>query len=139
MLRNYREIFFGLAFGVAAVFIDTFIDALSNGNGLADEIAERPAMMLYRAVFILLGLGLGWLLWNNNRREREYRQLLDMLRSMQQTCEKQALLLRATLQNLLIRTDTQLSEASSQLVQQAYQEAAELQKIAEMKLPSVDV
>lgn len=138
MLRKYKEIFFGLAFGIAAVLIDTGMDSVVDQNSLGDEVAEHPGMMLYRVVFILLGLGLGWLLWKNNRREREYRELTESLCQLKQQCEKQALLLRATLQNLLIRDDTQLSEGASQLVQQAYQQTAELQKIAEVKVPSVD-
>ena len=138
MLQNYKEIFFGFAFGIAAVFIDTAMDALMSGNSLSDEIAERPAMMLYRAVFVLLGLALGWLLWKNNHREREFRQITETLHKLQQDCEKQALLLRATLQNLLIRDDVHLSDAASQLVQQAYQKTEDLQRLAELKLPPVD-
>jgi len=138
MLQNYKEIFFGFAFGIAAVFIDTAMDALMSGNSLSDEIAERPAMMLYRAVFVLLGLALGWLLWKNNHREREFRQITETLHKLQQDCEKQALLLRATLQNLLIRDDVHLSDAASQLVQQAYQKTEDLQRLAELKLPPVE-
>ena len=138
MLQNYKEIFFGLAFGIAALLIDTGMDAVTMGNSLTDEVAERPAMMLYRAVFVLLGLGLGWLLWTRNRREREYRQLTETLRRLQQDLEKQTLLLRSMLQNLLIRDDLHLSGAASQLLQQAHEKTQELQRIAELKLPSVD-
>jgi uncharacterized protein HemX len=95
-------------------------------------------MLMYRAVFILLGLGLGWLLWKRNRREREHRHLIKMLRTLQQECEKHALLLRSTLQNLLIRDDLHLSDSASQLLQQAYKKTEELQKIAELKSPSAD-
>ena len=138
MLENYKEIFFGLAFGIGAVLLDTGMDAMADGNSLTDEVAEHPAMLLYRAVFILLGLGLGWLLWKRNRREREYRQLAETLRNIQQICEKESLLVRSTLQNLLIRDDVQLSDAALQLVQQAYQKTQDLQRIAELKLPSAD-
>ena len=138
MLENYKEIFFGLAFGIGAVLLDTGVDAMADGNSLTDEVAEHPAMLLYRAVFILLGLVLGWLLWKRNRREREYRQLAETLRNIQQICEKESLLVRSTLQNLLIRDDVQLSDAATQLVQQAYQKTQDLQRIAELKLPSAD-
>ena len=67
MLENYKEIFFGLAFGIGAVLLDTGMDAIADGNSLTDEVAEHPAMLLYRAVFILLGLVLGWLLWKRTR------------------------------------------------------------------------
>lgn len=138
MLKKYKEIFFGLAFGIVAMVIDTGVDALSNGNGLGDEVVERPAVMLYRAVFILLGLAFGWLLWKTNRSERQYRQLTETLGRIQRECEQHTLLLRATLQNLLIRNDLQLSEAASQLLRQAYQQTQELQRIAELKLPSTN-
>jgi|HubBroStandDraft_6_1064221.scaffolds.fasta_scaffold01145_3 hypothetical protein len=135
MFQKYKEIIFGLAFGIGAVILDTAMDAIADGNSLADEVAEQPGMMVYRAVFIVFGLALGWVLWQRNRRERAYRQMAETLRKMQEELAKQTLLLRATLQNLLIRDDLHLSGAASQLMQEAYQEAQELQKIAEQKLP----
>ena len=138
MFQKYKEILFGLAFGIGAVLIDTGMDAVADGNSLMDEVSEHPGMLLYRAAFIVLGLALGWMLWQRSRRERRFRQIAEALRGIQQECGKQALLLRATLQNLLIRDDLQLTDAASQLVQQAYQKTQELQKIAEQKLPPLD-
>jgi predicted histidine transporter YuiF (NhaC family) len=135
MFQKYKEILFGLAFGIGAVFIDTGMDALVDGNSLTDQVAEHPGMMFYRAVFIVFGLVLGWLLWKRNRREREYRQMAEMLHKIQQECGTQALLLRSTLQNLLIRDDVHLSDAASQLVRESYERSQELQKIADLKLP----
>jgi predicted histidine transporter YuiF (NhaC family) len=138
MFQKYKEILFGLAFGIGAVFIDTGMDAMTDGNSLMDEVAEHPRMMLYRTVFIVLGLALGWLLWQRNRRERRFRQLDEALRRVQQEIGTQALLFRATLQTLLIRDDLHLSDAASKLVQEAYQRSQELQRISEQKLPPVD-
>jgi predicted histidine transporter YuiF (NhaC family) len=135
MFQKYKEILFGLAFGIGAVFIDTGMDALVDGNSLTDQVAEHPGMMFYRAVFIVFGLVLGWLLWKRNRRAREYRQMAEMLHKIQQECGTQALLLRSTLQNLLIRDDVHLSDAASQLVRESYERSQELQKIADLKLP----
>ncbi len=137
MFQKYKEILFGLSFGIGAVIIDTGMDALADGNSLTDEVAEHPGMLLYRAVFIVLGLALGWVLWQRNRREREYRQIAETLRRIQQEYGTQALLLRSTLQNLLIRDDVHLSDAASKLVQEAYQKTQELQKLAELKPPPV--
>jgi hypothetical protein len=138
MFQKYKELLFGLAFGIGAVFIDTGMDAMTDGNSLMDEVAEHPRMMLYRTVFIVLGLALGWLLWQRNRRERRFRQLDEALRRVQQEIGTQALLFRATLQTLLIRDDLHLSDAASKLVQEAYQRSQELQRISEQKLPPVD-
>jgi uncharacterized protein HemX len=137
MFQKYKEIFFGLAFGIGAFLIDTAMDASAGGNTLLNEIVEHPGMLAYRVIFIALGLGLGWVLWQRNRREREFRQLEEMLRKLQHECASQSLLLRATLQNLMIRDDMHLSDAASQLVQEAYQRSQELQRIAEQKLPPV--
>lgn len=137
MFQKYKEILFGLAFGIGAVVIDTGMDAMANGNSLMDEVAEHPAMLLYRAAFLVLGLALGWLLWQRNRRERKFRQLAEAVRRLQQECGTQALLLRSTLQTLLTRDDLHLSDGASQLVQEAYQRSQELKRIAELKLPPV--
>jgi hypothetical protein len=135
MFQKYKEILFGLAFGIGAVILDTGMDAMADSNSLPDEVTEHPGMLWYRAVFIVFGLALGWVLWQRNRRERAYRQMAETLRKMQNELAKQALLLRATLQNLLIRDDLHLSDAASQLMQEAYQRTQELQEIAEQKLP----
>ena len=137
MFQKYKEIFFGLAFGIGAVLLDTGMDAIADGNSLTDEISEHPGMLLYRGIFIVLGLALGWILWQRNRRERQYRQMAETLHTVQQECETHALLLRTTLQNLLIRDDVKLSPAASQLVQDAYQKTQELQRIAALKPPPI--
>ena len=138
MFQRYKEIFFGLAFGVGAALIDTGMDAAANGNSLLDEVSEHPGMLLYRAAFIALGLALGWLLWQRNRRERDFRHLTETLRRIQQDWGTQAILLRSTLQTMLTRDDLHLSEGASQLVHQAYLRSQELQRLAEQKPPQAD-
>jgi len=66
MLQEYKEIFFGIAFGIGAFVIDTAMDAAAEGTSYFGELSAHPTMILYRAVFILLGLALGWLLWQMN-------------------------------------------------------------------------
>jgi hypothetical protein len=131
MLQKYKEIFFGLAFGIGAFFLDTNMDAVADGNSFLEEVIVHPGMLLYRALFILLGLGLGWLLWQRNRREREARQLAETLNNLRQECATQGLLLRTTLQRLLTRDDLHLAPEASQLLQDAYAKSQEFQRIAE--------
>jgi len=54
------------------------------GLGLWDELNQHPGMLLYRALFVLLGMGFGWLLWQKNKREREFRDLAEMLKRFRQ-------------------------------------------------------
>jgi hypothetical protein len=137
MFQKYKEIFFGLAFGFGAFFIDTAMDASADGNSLLDEVAEHPGMLFYRAIFIVLGLALGWVLWQRNRREREFRQIAETLRRVQQECGAQGLLLHSALQTLLTRGDLHLSDEASRLVQEAYQRSQEFQRIAKLKTPGI--
>jgi hypothetical protein len=134
MLQKYKEILFGLAFGFGAVLIDTSMDATADGNSIADEVMEHPGMLLYRGAFIVLGLVLGWLLWQNNRRERQVRNVTETLHRVQQECSTQALLLSSTLQRLLTRDDLHLSDEASRLLRDAYAKSQEFQRIAEEKI-----
>lgn len=135
MFQKYKEILFGLAFGVCAFLLDTRMDAMADGNSLLDEVVEHPRMLLYRAVFLLLGLVLGWLLWQRNRREREARQLETTLNRIRQECAAQGLLLGSLLQTLLTRDDLHLTAEASRLVQEAYAKSQALQTIAELRPP----
>src|SRR5579864_9245931 len=119
MLQKYKEVFFGFTFGMIALVIDLAMDAAAEGNSLSDELSEHPGMMFYRLVFVLLGLLLGWLLWRGNRAERESRQLRETLRHIQQQCAAQGLLIGASLQKLLTRSDFGLSGQAQQLVEEA--------------------
>ena len=67
MFQKYKEVVFGIGFGIAAMIIDTGMDAKVEGNSLADELTAHPGMMLYRLGFVLLGLAFGWLLWRNRK------------------------------------------------------------------------
>ena len=131
MLQKYKEIFYGLTFGILAVVIDTAMDATAEGHSYADEMAAHPAMMLYRVSFILLGLAFGYLLWRNHKREHELRHLTEILQRVQHRCGTQALLLSSKLQILLTRDDLHLSDQAQPLLQEAYQNSQELQRIAD--------
>ena len=133
MLSKYKEIFLGLAFGIGAFLIDWALDSAADGNSLVDEMTEHPGMLVYRAVFIVFGLFLGWLLWQNSRRERENRRMSELLQKVQQECSTQGLILRSSLQTILTRSDLHLTDEAARLLQDVYAKSEELQKIAEEK------
>ncbi len=138
MFRKYKEIVFGIGFGIGALMIDAALDAKAEGNSFADEAAAHPGMMLYRLGFVLLGLAFGWMLWRSRKREREVELLTETLHHFQQQCVTQALLLRSTLQVLLTRDDLHLPDEAQRMVRDAYQKAQELQRMAEERLPIID-
>jgi hypothetical protein len=43
MFQKYKEILFGLAFGIGAV-VDISMDAMAGGNSFIDEMSDHPGM-----------------------------------------------------------------------------------------------
>src|SRR5689334_2214502 len=131
MLQKYKEIVFGVAFGIAAMIIDSAMDATAEGYSLADEFAAHPGMIVYRLGFVLLGLILGWLLWRNHKRERELRQVEESFHRLQQRCSTHCLLVRSSLQLMLTRDNLHLSDEARRLLEDAYHKIGALQTVAE--------
>ncbi len=74
MLRKFKEIWFGVLFGVGAVVIDAAMHAQMSRHSFLDELAAPSVeMIFYRVIFLAFGCVLGWLLWRNSRQEREVR------------------------------------------------------------------
>src|SRR5438445_10140039 len=76
MLQRYKEIFYGLLFGLGASLIDVSKHASMEQQGFWTALL-RPqlAMAAYRGSFIAFGLVLGWLLWRKTKVERAFRSL----------------------------------------------------------------
>jgi len=136
MLQKYKEIFYGGIFGFGVSVIDTVLDARMEGLSFLDEMVQHRSMMIYRTVFIMFGLLLGWLLWQNNKRERDFRDLSEILRRFRQEYEGPALLMHTKLQTLLTRKDLHLPAEAEELVRFVYQKSQDLQALVRNKLPS---
>jgi len=134
MLQKYKEIFYGVAFGVGAAVMDTVMDAHMEGHDVWTELVQHSPMLFYRSLFVFFGLVLGWLLWQKNKRERDFRYLTETLERFHQECGKSALLLHTKLQLLLTRNDLRLSHEAEELVQSAYQRSQQLQTLVKEKL-----
>ena len=135
MLQKYKEIFYGVAFGVGAAIMDTAMDARMQGNSVWGELIQHPPMLVYRSLFVFFGLALGWLLWQKNKHERDFRHLARTLEQFHRECGSNVLLLHTKLQVLLTRNDLRLSQEAEELVRLAYQRSQELQTLVKEKLP----
>ena len=134
MFQKYREIFYGGVIGLGAAGLDTFTDGVSQGSSFADEIAEHPSMMLYRAIFLLFGLAIGWLVWRNRRRERDFQRVFANAERLQQSCSKQSLLINTKIQILLTCDDFHLSPEAQELLRGIYDSSKEIQTLVRDKL-----
>jgi hypothetical protein len=80
MITRYREVFFGLLFGVAATVIDVIMHARMQDRSYAEELIHPDmGMLFYRVLFLTFGVALGLLLWKKNQRQRESRHLEEAL------------------------------------------------------------
>jgi len=136
MLQRYKEIFYGLLFGLGASVIDVSMHASMEKQGFWTELL-RPdlAMVAYRASFIAFGLALGWLLWRKNKVERDFRSLLATVEQFRREISAPALLIHTKLQVLLTRGDLHLPLEAEEMVRYAYERSREIGALAEGKLP----
>src|SRR5215471_16156786 len=105
MLRRYKEIFYGLIFGLGAACIDTFVDASMEKRAFRDF---GLGMLLYRGVFVLFGFTLGWFLWRNNQSERELRSLIEAVQKLQANIGPPTVLIHAQTQLILTKSGAAL-------------------------------
>ena len=101
---NYKEVLFGAAFGAGASLIDVAMHNTMGHRGFIEELLHpEPAMALYRALFVTLGIGLGVVLWQRNRRERDYRHLMRALAELRSCVAAPSVLIQTNLQLLLTK------------------------------------
>jgi len=131
LLRHYREIFYGLAFGAGAALLDTFMDAKMEGKPFWTVSA---AMLLYRLLFLLFGFILGWLLWRKNQREREFRHLLAAFEKLRQEIGAPCVVIHAQTQLLLARPNSSLPPDIEVLVRSIYEQSQKLQSLTKDSL-----
>ena len=127
MLRRYKEIFYGLIFGLGAACIDTFVDAWMQHSAFW---AFGLGMLLYRALFVLFGLILGWLLWRNNQSEREFRSLIDTVQKLQANIGPPTVIIHAQTQLLLTKSGGETPPQIEMIVRSIHEQSMKLQSIA---------
>jgi hypothetical protein len=134
MFRKYREIYRGGIIGLGAAGLDTFIDAQTQENTFVDQITQHPTVMLYRAIFLFFGLAIGFLIWRNRRRERDFQRIFSAAERLQRASDKQALLINTKIQVLLTRDDFHFPPDAQQLLRGIYDSSKQLQTLVRDKL-----
>lgn len=127
MLKRYKEIFYGLTFGLGAACIDTFVDASTQHKAFWDF---SFGMLLYRSVFVLFGLALGWLLWRTNQSERESRSLIAAVQKLQSDVGPPTVIIHAQTQLLLTKSGAPLPPDVEVIVRSIHEQSMKLQSIA---------
>jgi hypothetical protein len=129
VLFKYPEILFGILIGLGVFVVDTFMDATNEALSFTAELSSHPSMVYYRLLFVIAGFILGWLLWQRNSRTRDFRRLQESMDQLRRECGRRSVLLHASLQVLLTRTDFGLPAEAEQLVRRAYESSQEIQAL----------
>lgn len=74
-MKHYKEIWFGLFFGLGAVGIDLLMHS-RDSHGAGADLGDMGTIV-FRSFFVIFGLAIGWLMWRNAQRERQFRALED--------------------------------------------------------------
>lgn len=128
-LTTYKEIVFGVLFGVGASLIDVAMHvSMGHGEWFAELTHPSPIMAVYRVLFLLLGTGLGVLLWQRNRKERDFRQLSASLEGLRRDIAAPSILVHTNLQLLLTGYEGQLPPEASRLLATAYDNSRAIQR-----------
>ena len=137
MLRKYKEIFYGLLFGLGAWVIDAGMHARMEDRSFWTELVQpQVAMIFYRALFIILGLAVGWALWQKNRREREFRNLAKLLNRFHGEMVQPAFLIHADAEVLLVGQEMHLPPSAILIVRSIYEKAQSIVSLAKERLPA---
>lgn len=143
MLNRYKEIFYGLLLGLGACGIDVVMHSRMEGRSLWDEAFRFDTMpFLYRLLFIVFGLALGWSLWKRSSREREFRRLAEIYERFHREVADPAFLIHAKCEELLWLNDAELPAKARESVRFVYDKVRTIQSLAkehlliEVKTPS---
>jgi hypothetical protein len=138
MFKKYKEIFYGLLFGLGAWAIDAGMHArMENVSFWTALFQPQAGMIFYRVLVIFFGLALGWSLWQKNKREREFRQLAETLVRFHLEIVQPAFLIHADAEVLLAGEEMHLSPAALAIVRSVYDKAQSIVSLAKERLPAV--
>lgn len=135
-MQRYKEIFYGLFIGLGGWVIDAVMHTQMHGRSFWATLLWPETMELfYRLLFVGLGLTLGWTLWKKNKRERDFRQLAEILQRFHKEIVSPAFLIHGKLQVLLTREDMRLSPAAEEIVRFVYEQSQIIESLAKERLP----
>jgi hypothetical protein len=137
MFRQYKEIFYGVLLGLGVWAIDVGMHAHSAGRSFwAELVWSQDVALVYRLLFVVFGLILGWSLWKNNARERGFRQLAETLARFHLEIVQPAFLIHADAEVLLSREDMHLAPVAVEVVRSIYEKSQFIVSLAKERLPA---
>jgi hypothetical protein len=139
LLRRYKEIIYGLLLGLAMWVVDAAMHAQLGAQiqsaGLADELVRPGAtQLLFRSVFVIISLILGWSLWHSNWRERELRALEDAIVAFHRQLDSPAMRIVSHTRMLLGRPSVTRDDAARTMAESIGDDAYTIDQLTKQYL-----
>lgn len=127
---RYREILYGVVFGLGACVIDIAMHARMTNRSLLEELFQPSTdMLLYRVLFLAFGVGIGMLLWQKNKHERETRRLANLLQELRREIGAPVIIIHANVQLLLTRHEAVMPPEVEPVLRSIYEQSNRLQSL----------
>ena len=125
---QHRELVYGAAFGLGAAILDVMLHAWTEDTSFWQELF-RPTLGagLYRILFLVFGMALGWVLLQKSRQERELNRLTESMQQVHRQIVAPAMLIHTKLQVLLTRGDIKLSPEAETILRSIYEQSQAIQ------------
>lgn len=135
MLARYKEIYFGIALGIGALLIDASMHSSMDRRPFFEELVHPGSTMLfYRGLYLVYGAAIGGLLWQRNKREREFRRLAEIYERFHREVADPAFLIHAKCEELLWLDDSELPAKAKESVRFVYDKVRTIESLAKERL-----
>ena len=138
MIRQYKEILFGLALGLAMWVIDAAMhvqirpnEASWTGNFIKELSFPGPTPLFFRVLFVALAVFLGLVLWRSNQRQRQAQDTEQKLRHLHRAMTSPVMLILGYSKLLIGNRELHADSTTQFMIQVIHDSALKLQALAE--------
>lgn len=137
-MRQYKEILFGLALGLAMWVIDAAMhaqirpnEASWTGNLIRELSSPGHAPLFFRVLFCALAVLLGLVLWRSNQRQRQAQDTEQKLRNLHRAMTSPVMLILGYSKLLIGNRELHADSTTQFMIQVIHDSALKLQALAE--------
>lgn len=139
MIRQYKEIFFGLALGLAMWVIDAAMHVQIGSHNASWPrsfirelfLPESSTPQSYRVLFVAVAMVLGVVLWRSNQRQRQAQDTEQKLRNLHRAMTSPVMLIVGYSKLLIGNRQLNPDSTTQFMVQVIHDSALKLQALAE--------
>lgn len=140
MLRRYKEIIYGVLLGLAMWVVDAAMhtqlgtDVHSSGSFVDELLRPGATQLLFRGVFLFVGVAFGWALWRSNWRERELCALEDAIVAFHRKLDPPAMRIVSHIRMLQGRPSVTRDEVAASVAEAISDDARIIDQLAQQYL-----